>query len=489
MFKKLLITIFVLFVAIPSFSQDFLGYNYSNFQTAGGMVFNPASIAGSYYKVNVNILSINVGAINNAYEFKKNKLFDDMIEGEDFLKNNSSGSKNLFMNVDILGPSFMIELGHKIGSVGFTSRIRVLASEKNLDNGIFQLLGDSNFDFFGKRFTQNDLMLDIHGFADYGLTYARTVWANNKHVLKGGATVKYVMGLAGGSFRADNLNVQIDLNEIIDDEKIGDLQGNVTLLYSDAIDIAFGDDSDFSDIWDAASSSSGFGFDVGMEYEWYRDGKYQPVIENTSIWKSNILTPYTLKASLSITDIGSVKYNPSENAASYSVHMSGVPTTELNMEEDDLNDYINRLRSEGYINEMEVKGKYSLSLPTQLRFNIDWKAYKGLFVNAGTTMNLLSKSRYGGRYANYYYITPRYENRWMTVYSPLSINSLNQFHWGFGVNLGMFFIGSGSIISNLFNSRFKAVDVHFGFSVPIRQKAKNIESFVSPTGDEDIIIK
>ena len=459
------------------FSQDFLGYNSTNYQTAGGMIYNPASIAGSRYKVSVNILSLNVGATTNAYEFKKSSLFggSDMREEEDFFKNNSSGSKDLFLNLDILGPSFMLELGPKIGSVGFSSRVRFLLSENNLENDILQLFGNSNPSFFGHRYTQNDLLLDLHAFADFGLTYARTIWGNKNHVIKGGLTLKYVKGIAGGSLRINNLQVEMD-SDIFNEDFIKSLEGDITLLYSDALDVAFNDNSDFNDIWNAATKSNGFGFDIGAEYEWYKDGAYQQNVTDKQAWKTNILTPYTLKVSASITDIGSVKYDLSRNAASYRINMSDVESAELDLNDGDLNDYIERLKNQNYISELSSDEDYKLSLPTRLRLNVDWNAYKRVYVNAGVSINMVGKSKYGGRHINYYHVTPRYESTWLGVYSPLSINSLSQFHWGVGVNLGAFFIGSGSILSNLFSSNLSGTDVHIGFSVPIRQKAKTIEA-------------
>jgi len=52
--KKLSIILLFIASAFSANSQDFLGYNYSNYQTAGGMVFNPASIADSRYRANIS---------------------------------------------------------------------------------------------------------------------------------------------------------------------------------------------------------------------------------------------------------------------------------------------------------------------------------------------------------------------------------------------------------------------------------------------------
>ena len=468
--KKFLVLFFLVAFAYCAKSQDFLGYNYGNYQTAGGMIFNPASIAGSRYKANVNILSVNVGLTNNAYQIRKKSLFgnyDDWSEGHDFSKINSSGSKDLNFNLDILGPSFMIDLGEKIGSFGFSTRLRFLLDEKNLDNNIFQLFGNSDENFFGKRHTQNDLRLDAHGFVDMGLTYARTVWNTENHVIKGGITAKYILGGVGASVKINNLEVEID--DELSEDMVKTLRGDLSVVYSEGIDDLINGDGVLSSIGNGSNGS--LGLDFGVEYEWYKDGK--KVNPANSRWTKNV-TPYTLKASVSVTDIGRIKYSSSAYAGSYTINdLADYPVTDLDYDSDwSLSDYLSNMESKGIISHKDNESSYKMSLPTVLRANVDYNAYKMLYVNAGMVLNLTSKNKYAAHMANYFYVTPRFEYKWLNIYSPVSVSSNGNAHWGFGINAGAFFIGSGSVLSNLFSSNIKGVDVHFGFAVPITKKDK-----------------
>ena len=136
--RKILLFVILFTIAYNSYSQDFPGYNYSNYQTAGGMLFNPASIAGSRFHVNVNLLSVNAAVASNAYELNKSSVHrifkgDDLFENEDYFESRSSDKKHLFVNTDVIGPSFMIDFGRKAGAIGVSSRVRVLGNVKGLD--------------------------------------------------------------------------------------------------------------------------------------------------------------------------------------------------------------------------------------------------------------------------------------------------------------------------------------------------------------------
>lgn len=473
--RKFLLFVILFAVAYTSYSQDFPGYNYSNYQTAGGMLFNPASIAGSRFRVNVNLLSANVAVVNNAYELRKSsvhKIFkeEDLYEEEDYFESRSSGKKHLFFNTDIIGPSFMIDMGRKAGAIGLSSRLRVLGNVKGLENDIFQLIYNSdNSNYFDKLHSQNNLLMDEHAFADFGLTYSRIVWDNASHVIKAGVTAKYVVGLAAASEHIDNLKVEV--RKDISADMLKQMQGSISVMYSGNIDRIMNDDFDWNweNIKDAVEKKGSLGIDFGVEYEWYRDGNRTVPETSRRDRMQNALTRYTFKVSASITDIGSIRYAAADNSANYTVSLpTELPSSTLEPDGRDFSDYIDYLKGLGVITEDAGKGKdYKVSLPAMFRANVDFNAYKALYVNAGAALNLLGNSKYGGRYGNYYYLTPRFETKWFSAYSPLSYNSLKQFNWGFGINVGVFFIGSGSILSNLMKSNLTGADIHFGFSVPI----------------------
>ncbi|MEN2284249.1 hypothetical protein AAGF08_19045 [Algoriphagus sp. SE2] len=73
---------------------------------------------------------------------------------------------------------------------------------------------------------------------------------------------------------------------------------------------------------------------------------------------------------------------------------------------------------------------------------------------------------------NSFTITPRFEKRWISVYSPISIRQYySSISWGFGLRAGPLMIGSGSIFTNLISNQSGNADVFVGLKVPIYKKS------------------
>src|SRR5687768_8912369 len=112
--KKPLLLLAVGFMAITAFSQQYTGYVYDNYAGTQSVLFNPANVAGSKYKIDFNLVSASVLAGNNAYELDKKKLFrfdlSDLREGTHYFKTDNTDKKKLWLNSDIMGPSFMMTL-------------------------------------------------------------------------------------------------------------------------------------------------------------------------------------------------------------------------------------------------------------------------------------------------------------------------------------------------------------------------------------------
>ena len=454
-------------------AQDFLGYNYNNYQTAGGMIFNPASIADSRYKVNVNLFSFNVGLMTNAISIDPSSFvsnFDHLKEGRDYSKTTGGGTKNLYVNLDLLAPSFMIDLGKKIGSFGFSTRLRSMSSINNLSSQVFDMIGNSSHsDYLNQRITLDKFRLSMHAFADAGLTYARTVWETDEHLVKAGITGKLILGFGGGSVHIDDLDMKInqDLNST-EDEIFDQFHGKLTAVYSDGIDPLFGGDFDIGTLLDSHMSKS-VGLDIGVEYEWYENGRNPKTdaVSDSAAKKKKKRTPYTIKASAAITDIGSIKYTPAEYTGSYIINGENKKVSDLDAPEGNtFSDYLEYLKSEGIVADDQIISKYKMKLPTTLRLNVDWNAYGMFYLNAGTHLNLVGSSRFVAKYPSLVYLTPRMEFGFGAIYSPLSVGG-GGFNWGLGFNVGGFFIGSGAAISSIVKSNISAIDIHFGFAVPI----------------------
>ncbi len=140
--KKLLLT---LLLPLCSFAQNYVGLHSDNYKGVHGVLFNPASIAGSPLKADINILGLSVAADNDIYKLGFDMDVDD-VSLADF-----SEDSNLYLNTDILGLAFMMQINEK-NSIALYSRARAFANGTDINGEIFDSFFDVySFDLFNLK--------------------------------------------------------------------------------------------------------------------------------------------------------------------------------------------------------------------------------------------------------------------------------------------------------------------------------------------------
>lgn len=438
-------------VCLTASSQSFIGYGYDNYAGVNGMILNPGTLADNKYKVNVNIFAVSALAGNNAYEMDRSRLlglhFSHLQEGSGYYKANNTAYKYLYTNLDILGPSATISLTPKDG-LGITTRLRVIGNEYNLGNPLFQLLGNSNPNFYNVDIVNRSLQVKVNSFAEAGLSYGRVLFKDDHAEIKVGVTGKYVVGLGYGSLASGPLVLNIDPAN-----QIAKAQAEVTAQYSGNLDNLNGGAS-LSDIINKRNSH-GFGFDLGFVYE----------------LKAKDPNVTKLRLGLSVTDIGSLSYVNSANSHQYTLTADGHNSQEfMTQNGESLNNYFARVQSTGLAVVKSAAPTSKVSLPTAVHVNVDYEIYKRIYINGDVLLNMLSTTNpMSPNYVTTFTVTPRMEKKWVSVYSPVSYSANGQLNWGAGVRIGPLFVGSGSIVSNMLKNRVQAADAHIGLTIPVFQ--------------------
>ena len=96
-------------ISSSSFAQDFPGYRSSNYSGVNSVFFNPANIADSRYRWDINVFSIGTLLVNNnaSFSFKELRDFeDDKIKTQLF--GDKAGPASGLLTGNVFGPSFMI---------------------------------------------------------------------------------------------------------------------------------------------------------------------------------------------------------------------------------------------------------------------------------------------------------------------------------------------------------------------------------------------
>src|SRR5690606_7901248 len=99
--KKIYLLIVFVGLLNPLKAQDWLGFHSSNYAGVQGISFQPASIADSRYKFQMNLIGISAGLSNNylsipGADFKK---FD--VDSDRLLRNNDGKDKGGYITTDI----------------------------------------------------------------------------------------------------------------------------------------------------------------------------------------------------------------------------------------------------------------------------------------------------------------------------------------------------------------------------------------------------
>lgn len=421
-------------------SQSYIGNTLDNYSGVHSLLLNPANVVGSKTKFEFNIISASAFVGNDYIGVDLSNLRnigDGFSFDSDVAKTPTDGN-NFFGNFDVLGPSVMFRLNQK-NSLGINTRVRTFFNIHNISGMFYESISEgfnSQSDF---QASMEDLSGTIHAWGEIGLTYGRIILEDESSRLKIGTTLKYLGG-AGGLFTSSpQIGVAFNSNA-------GILTTGGTLDYGYTSGFESGN-IEFTDF------TGGVGADFGLVYELRSKNK-------VSVDSAYSPKPYKLRFGISILDIGSINYN---NTTEVSYDMNGTVDV-AEFDEKDLEELLN-----DNFQGTEVIGNRSLGLPSSLQAFVDYHVGKKFFLSIHGAYSLRSASTFNvNSIINTLSVTPRFESKWFSIYSPLSLRQFQSgILWGVGLRAGPFMLGSGSALSNLLSSSSKSTDVFIGLKVPI----------------------
>jgi hypothetical protein len=422
-------------------AQSFMATQFDNYAGIYSVLNNPANIVDAPFRTDVNLASVSLYAANDIYQVQ----LSDIMNNSDFesnAKTTFTNSNNIYSNLDILGPSFMFNINKK-NSIALFTRFRAIAFVKNIDGNLYDLLtnADLNQDI---SINNQNFTIATNSWAEVGASYARVLYQKGDHFLKAGVSFKLLSGFYSGYLKANNVSINYDYNGT-----------DVTNIISTSGNFETGNLGDLNNVTDMSTDydlGNGFGTDIGFVYE------YRPSSVTSSTGKG--INKYLIKAGISVTDIGSIKFETGEKK----VYEANASFTEAEYDSNsDLNNYYSITES---------KESFSVSLPTAMHLNFDWNVKSKLFLNFNSTFGFGSNANSNDSYIyNYYSLTPRIESKWWSVYLPFTVSDIADLKSGFGFRAGPLTIGSSSILSTAFGYT-NQVDINLGLKVPIYHTKK-----------------
>ncbi len=454
--KKCFFTFLLIFCSKISTAQSYIGFLTDNYAGVHSVINNPANIADSRYRADINLASLNFGAFNDFYKIKVFDLLKD-VDNFDF---NANGEKNFTLNnkgsinFDALGPSFMFNINQN-NSIALFTRARIFVNALEINGGLFDKFDNQdNIITDSFKFENQNSNFSLNRWAEFGLTYAFVLVNKENHFFKVGLTGKYLYGLGSAYFKMNNVGINYN------DQNI-----NIASNYTFTGNLETGNIGSYNEVNNTNfldQKGSGIAGDIGFVYE-FRPSNIEVNHPTDS--------KYRVKVGFSLTDIGTVRYEDG-NVNNYDLNKDingpgpNGNVTQDQFENQDFNTLFTKTLSTNSI---------AAYLPTALHLNLDLNINQKFYVNLNTDYGLISSSQTNASFINNLVsLTPRYERKWFSAYLPLTFTEISGFQAGLGFRAGPLFVGSGSIISNL-ASKTGFADIYAGLKLPIFKRYKKDE--------------
>jgi hypothetical protein len=423
------------------YSQSYFGFRDDNYAGIQSVLFNPSAVVDSKFKADVTLSSASATGQNDLYGVNFAELLDGGYDLDKDAKKSIKSNNRGNLNVDILGPSFMLNIT-PVHSIALFSRVRSITNLVNINGELFD---EVNKDIdVSKSFliTGGNPNTVTNSWAEIGAGYGTVLLDDDEHFIKGGITIKYLLAGTNGYINGSDLSVAFNKNDA--NPALSEYYSTGTIRTAASYDYENGKDPKFD------ATSGGVGLDLGFTYE-YRT--------NCHTCMGN---RYKFKTAVSITDIGKLNY---KNVVENTYDLTGRVTQDDLDNADNIFDFFNS----NYTKISSRKG-VKANLPTALHASFDWNIDQRFYLNLSGDFGLIDANKINGTaIANSVTFTPRYETRQFSFYLPVTYMEYSGTQVGTGFRAGPIFIGSGSLISNLFSNNSKAINLYVGLKLPIYQ--------------------
>ncbi|MBK8847345.1 MAG: hypothetical protein IPO27_12690 [Bacteroidetes bacterium] len=415
MMKKNILLLCLVLSSIVGVSQNMIGLQGSNYAGINAIQQNPAATADSRYLLDIAIGTGGVYFNNDYFYLQKNKTAffgmraytdaltnDGLSEKLDLTKSFNEGTVN-FRGM-VLSGLWSINPKHSVG-IYFQARAAITLSKATPQAVNFANSGFTNESLWNKTQTVRDLDFSAASWLEYGVSYATVFHNKNNNVWKAGANLKYCGAIAGGYVK------DVDLDILIKNDSLADI--TVRNIEYARVDVENSSRENFA--------GTGFGFDLGVQYEWREDASVYSTDPKGQAMRERSVNKYKLRAGLSIIDIGGLSFNENtqvnrvENRSGTNYYWKGV--TYSNIEDFDTS-FSNFFYGDSL--KTRVADNFKMSLPTAINIQVDYHIKKDFYAGFQfqKDINFGDKSRPTS--LEYLSIIPRWERRWFEVSLPIS---------------------------------------------------------------------
>ncbi len=456
--KVFLLTLLILCTGLRA--QRFNGFIYSDFSGILGARVQPASIAGSPYKWDINLVNGNAFITNNIATLEQNGETSSIIRGID------NKTKFLQTNLGLGGLSAMISLPNR-KAIGIQYQIRGHVSGNDISpDFISQVNRFTDFRFLNSMAENQKGDLAAATWRELSFTYAAVVSDDGYNRWKVGITAKMINSYGSIFARLK------DLDYSINGTGLGLFTNfEMDLGYSANLDPFEEFDGDTPLTGLPPRNKGGRALDVGVVFERRESRPSRKTAAGTRLEPD---VDYEFRLSASITDLGTMEFAQGEA----STRISGLrPGLGLDIDFDNLLSGVSSFRElrdsvSTFALTDGINGRYVVTLPTALNLNYDYNFGNNWYVNANALVDMTSliPADYRLNYLHNVTITPRWEQSRRAVYVPVYVNQIGDVHVGAAARLGILTLGTHNL-GSLFTSKRESFG--FFFSLNLNQLVAN----------------
>lgn len=446
--------------------QEQIGLRLNYLSGISAVRLNPAAPATSPYRWEANIVEASSFFSNN-YAFFRNARVADLLRSElnqnillapklanpetmppghlvlDF--SNDDRKRFAYSSVTIGGPSFYYKID-RYNSIGLITGVRFLASAYGVDND-FSYYKFNQFRA-DEEFPVSPFQIGMVGFSEFGINYTLSAPAP-EGTFNLGITAKFLRGYDGLFFSSKK---EFDMARIL---------GNGLSGSSASLKFGYTDNLTTED-YRAKATGSGIGFDIGMfvTVDGFEPGEY------------------TWKIGFSILDIGEIRFR--ESAERHNVRL-GNKDFELFPENynhiKDPSDLDLLARSFGFDLTRDSAGTFqdnsiSIMLPSAVSFQVDHAFTSNVFLG-GLFHHYLPLGTDGIQRGSLVALSPRFENKWVSLSAPVSLYNWQQLRFGAAIRLGPLTIGTDHLGSWMSRKDLYGTDLYAAISIfPLGRKGR-----------------
>ncbi|MCC7501009.1 MAG: OmpA family protein [Flavobacteriales bacterium] len=469
------IPLVLLFTGTALKAQQNIGLASGNYAGISGAWLNPASIVDSRYKFDMTLFGYESYFANNALLMSNKVLRDRLFSKAPYNASHEQAVNDQLTPLDnlpekvegsivseIQAPfSFMARTGDG-SSIGLNIRNRTGFTVGGLDRSTAEMLyyNLESPNLYGVVQDNSGFNFSFMNWMEMGFTYGRVLVRSDHHFLKAAVTLKALAGSASLYLASDDLKITFD--------------GPDTLsVQSPLVEYGRTERGDF-DTYQRRNLLNGvedwaMGWDAGLVYELRGNiakGRYLDL--DNEVKERLDLNKYIVRIGVSLLDAGKFTYTRRALAQDYSADITGWDISQVNAS--DLDQWDTAFAE--LVNYVpNGSPTYTHRLPTAIAANIDLHAFGGFYINVGTYLDatgLFKEASTTLRPTEWVAVTPRFENRWLGLYVPIS-TSAEQTRIGATVRIGPVYFGSNNLADQLANEQNPQADYHFGVRFSIGQ--------------------